>query len=43
MTPGLPWFEDVTAASGIEFQHFDSTTPLKTIPEMMGKIGRAHV
>src|SRR5919197_6747954 len=35
-TPGLPWFEDVTAASGIDFQHFDSTTPMNYMPEMMG-------
>src|SRR5438876_476938 len=26
-TPGLPWFEDVTTVSGIDFRHFDSATP----------------
>ena len=35
-TPGLPWFVDVTAASGIDFQHFDSTTPLHYMQETMG-------
>src|SRR5262249_29206854 len=35
-TPGLPWFEDVTAASGIDFRHYDSTTPMNYMPEMMG-------
>src|SRR4029079_17047910 len=35
-TPGLPWFEDVTAASGIDFRHYDSTTPMNYTPEMMG-------
>src|SRR4051794_6315169 len=34
--PGLPWFEDATAAAGIDFRHYDSTTPLNTVPEMMG-------
>jgi hypothetical protein len=35
-TPGLPWFEDVTAQSGIQFQHYDSATPMHYIPETMG-------
>src|SRR5216683_7357578 len=35
-SPGMPWFEDVTAASGIDFHHFDSTTPLDYIQERMG-------
>jgi enediyne biosynthesis protein E4 len=35
-TPGLPWFVDVTAASGVAFQHFDSTTSLHYMPETMG-------
>jgi hypothetical protein len=34
--PGLPWFEDVTRASGINFRHFDSSTPINYVPEMMG-------
>src|SRR5262249_53419755 len=33
---GLPWFEDVTAASGINFAHFDSSTPTQYIQERMG-------
>ncbi|HEV3118321.1 MAG TPA: CRTAC1 family protein [Gemmataceae bacterium] len=33
---GMPWFEDVTAASGIDFQHFDSTTPMHYMQETMG-------
>src|SRR5262249_9445114 len=33
---GLPWFEDVTAASGINFSHFDSSTPTQYIQERMG-------
>jgi hypothetical protein len=32
----LPWFEDVTAASGIHFQHFDSVTPINYIVETFG-------
>src|SRR6516225_4310690 len=35
-TPGLPWFEDVTSASGIDFQHFDSATPIHYIQETLG-------
>src|SRR5437879_2628117 len=35
-TPGLPWFEDVTGASGIDFQHFDASTDLDMVPERMG-------
>src|SRR5918995_1260431 len=32
-TPGLPWFEDVTAAAGIDFVHFDTATPEHYIEE----------
>jgi hypothetical protein len=35
-TAGLPWFVDVTTASGIDFRHFDSATPLHYLPEVMG-------
>jgi hypothetical protein len=35
-TPGLPWFEDVTTASGIAFRHFDSATPIHYIQETLG-------
>ena len=35
-TAGLPWFVDATAAARIDFNHFDSTTPLFTILETMG-------
>jgi hypothetical protein len=35
-TPGLPWFEDVTTASGIAFHHFDSATPMHYIQETIG-------
>jgi hypothetical protein len=35
-TPGLPWFEDITAAAGIDFQHFDSSTPLHYMQETLG-------
>jgi hypothetical protein len=35
-TPGLPWFEDVTRAAGIDFQHFDSATPEHRIEETFG-------
>src|SRR5438128_1966561 len=35
-SPGLPWFEDVAAASGIDFRHYDSSTPLIYVPEQMG-------
>src|SRR5439155_3472251 len=31
-----PWFEDVTASSGIDFRHYDSATPQHFIPEIMG-------
>jgi len=33
---GLPWFVDVTAASAIDFQHFDSK-PHGLLPEMYGQ------
>src|SRR4051812_19486078 len=35
-TPGLPWFEDVTAAARLDFVHFDSATPMHYIQETMG-------
>src|SRR5437879_7592988 len=35
-TPGLAWFVDVTAASGIDFQYFDSTTSMHYMMENMG-------
>jgi hypothetical protein len=35
-TPGLPWFEDVTAAAGIHFVHFDPRTDRYYIQETMG-------
>jgi hypothetical protein len=35
-TPGMPWFEDVTAKARIDFRHFDSATPRHYIPETMG-------
>jgi enediyne biosynthesis protein E4 len=35
-TPGLPWFVDVTARSGIDFAHFDPATPRHYIQETMG-------
>jgi hypothetical protein len=35
-SPGLPWFEEVTGASGIDFHHYDSSTLLDTVPERMG-------
>jgi hypothetical protein len=35
-TAGLPWFDDVTAAAGIDFHHFDSRTPVHYIQEHMG-------
>src|SRR5215475_6948788 len=35
-TPGVPWFIDVTAAAGIDFQHFDSATPMHYIHETFG-------
>jgi hypothetical protein len=34
--PGLPWFEEVAAASGIDFHHYDSATPMNYIHETMG-------
>src|SRR5947209_5880697 len=33
---GLPWFEDVAPACGIDFRHFDSATPMHYIQETMG-------
>lgn len=33
---GLPWFKDVTADSGINFQHFDSGTDKDFMQERMG-------
>jgi hypothetical protein len=35
-TPGLPWFVDVTTSAGIDFRHFDATTPLHTMQETLG-------
>ncbi|HEY8505605.1 MAG TPA: CRTAC1 family protein [Gemmataceae bacterium] len=35
-TPGLPWFEDVTAEAGIDFEHFDSATEMHYIQETLG-------
>jgi enediyne biosynthesis protein E4 len=35
-TPGLPRFEDVARARGIDFRHFDCQTDLYLIPETMG-------
>ncbi len=35
-TPGLPWFKDVTVASGIDFQHFNSATPMNYVHETIG-------
>lgn len=35
-TPGKPWFVDVTATAGIDFQHYDSATEMHYIPEVMG-------
>jgi hypothetical protein len=35
-TPGIPWFEDVTAATGITFRHFDPATEHHYIQETMG-------
>src|SRR5262245_53478066 len=35
-TPGLPWFEDVTRAAGIDFVHFDPRTDRYYIQETMG-------
>jgi enediyne biosynthesis protein E4 len=33
---GMPWFEEISAASGIGFQHFDASTDLDAVPERMG-------
>src|SRR5690349_12716878 len=35
-TPGVPWFEEVAAASGITFRHYDSATPRQYIQETLG-------
>jgi enediyne biosynthesis protein E4 len=35
-TPGVPWFEDVTQAAGIDFLHFDPKTDRHYIQETMG-------
>jgi hypothetical protein len=35
-TPGVPWFEDVTDAAGIDFKHFDSASPMFYIAETVG-------
>jgi len=35
-SPGVPWFVDVTAASGIGFRHFDPATPQHNILETIG-------
>ncbi len=35
-TPGLPWFVDVAVASGVDFRHFDSATPMHYILETLG-------
>ena len=35
-SPGLPWFEEVTAASGIDFRHVDGATPMHYIQETVG-------
>ena len=34
--PGLPWFEDVTDAAGIDFRHNAAATPRHLIQETMG-------
>jgi hypothetical protein len=34
--PGVPWFEDVAARTGIDFRHFDSATPAHLIQETFG-------
>lgn len=36
VSPGAVWFEDVSAASGLQFRHFDPATPQHLIPETMG-------
>jgi tetratricopeptide (TPR) repeat protein len=33
---GLPWFEEVTATSGINFQHINGATPINYIQESLG-------
>lgn len=33
---GSPWYDDVTTAAGINFQHYDSATPMYYIPETVG-------
>jgi enediyne biosynthesis protein E4 len=35
-TPGVPWFEDVTAAAGVAFRHHDSSTEMDYVLEKMG-------
>jgi hypothetical protein len=35
-TPGLPWFENVTTAAGINFRHFNPATEHHYIQETMG-------
>ncbi len=35
-SPGVPWFVDVSAASGIGFRHFDPITPQHYIHETIG-------
>jgi hypothetical protein len=35
-TPGLPWFEDVTAKSGIDFRHHNPATEFHYIEETLG-------
>jgi hypothetical protein len=35
-TPGVPWFVDVTDASGIRFRHYDPATPTNYIQETRG-------
>jgi hypothetical protein len=34
--PERPWFDNVTKAAGINFQHYDSATPMHYIQETMG-------
>jgi hypothetical protein len=35
-SPGLPWFEDVAVASGIDFHHYDAATPMYYLRETLG-------
>ena len=35
-TPGIPWFEDVAASSGVNFRHYDSSTEMDYVLEKMG-------